>query len=226
MIKVNRKEKPLILIENDKIWTKNYLIAKENYSQNKTLENKKLVEKAEKKYNNKTVKASLKSMFNNKCAFCESNITQVYAGDIEHFRPKSKFPELCFEWKNLLFACSICNGKSNKGDKFPNENEGGILINPVNENPYDFFRFEFDQVTKLFLLIPLNERAETMLKTIKLNREDLAEFRTIELMKIVNLISKIQITEEIINEFSNIFSKKDQYFAFINTIIANIKSKI
>ena len=94
MIKVNRKEKPLILIENDKIWTKNYLIAKENYSQNKTLENKKLVEKAEKKYNNKTVKASLKSMFNNKCAFCESNITQVYAGDIEHFRPKSKFPEL------------------------------------------------------------------------------------------------------------------------------------
>ncbi len=226
MIKVNRKEKPLILIENDKIWTKNYLIAKENYSQNKTLENKKLVEKAEKKYNNKTVKASLKSMFNNKCAFCESNITQVYAGDIEHFRPKSKFPELCFEWENLLFACSICNGKSNKGDKFPNENEGGILINPVNENPYNFFRFEFDQVTKLFLLIPLNERAETMLKTIKLNREDLAEFRTIELMKIVNLISKIQITEEIINELSNIFSKKDQYFAFINTIIANIKSKI
>ncbi|WP_309607946.1 hypothetical protein [Flavobacterium sp.] len=226
MIRVNRLEKPSILVQNAISWTENYLIAKSNYEQNKTPENKNIFEKAEKKYNHETVKTALKSMFHNKCAFCESNITQVYAGDIEHFRPKSKFPEFCFEWENLLFACSVCNGKSNKGDKFPLENEGGFLIDPTEENPSDFFRFEFDQVTKLFLLIPINERGETMLKTVKLNREDLAEFRTTQLMIIVNLISKIEITDEIITEFSTFFSEKDQYFAFIKTIIEKVKSKI
>lgn len=118
MIKVNRLEKPSILVQNATIWTENYLIAKSNYEQDKTSDNKKILENTVIKYNHETVKAALKLMFYDKCAFCESNITQVYVGDIEHFKPKSKFPELCFEWENLLFACSICNGKSNKGDNF------------------------------------------------------------------------------------------------------------
>jgi uncharacterized protein (TIGR02646 family) len=226
MIKVNRTEIPDILLQNANNWTVNYLIAKANYSENNTSENKKLFEKAQKKYNHETVKNALKAMFHNKCAFCESNITQVYAGDIEHFRPKSKFPELCFEWENLLFACSICNGKSNKGDKFPSENEGGLLINPLDENPTDFFRFEYDEITKLFLLIPLNERADTMLKVLKLNRDDLAEFRTSQMMIILELISKIEITEQIVTDFSTFFTEKYQYYAFIKSIIEKIKSNI
>ncbi len=226
MIKVIRTDKPNILIENAEVWKTNHLIAITIYEQNRTLENKKTFETTQKKYNQKEVKTALKKMFYNKCAFCESNITQVYAGDIEHFRPKSKFPDLCFEWENLLLACSICNGKSNKGDKFPSENEGGLLINPLEENPADFFKFEFDSVTGLFLLIPLNIRAETMLKTIKLNRDDLAEFRTKQLMDIVKLLSKIEITNKNISELVAIFSEKNQYYAFIRTIIQKLKSNV
>jgi uncharacterized protein (TIGR02646 family) len=225
MIKVNRTEKPDILLQNANNWTENYLTANANYSENKTPENKKLFEKVEKKYNHETVKTALKLMFHDKCAFCESNITQVYAGDIDHFKPKSKFPELCFKWENLLLTCSICNGKSNKGDKFPLENEGGFLINPVEENPDDFFRFEFDDITKLFLLIPQNERAVTMLKIIKLNRDSLAEFRTRELIKIIEIVSLIENDNEKLKEFIEIFSPKDQYYAFIYEILNKIKAK-
>jgi uncharacterized protein (TIGR02646 family) len=226
MIKVNRTLKPAILEQNATSWTANYLNAKKEFKQNPSPENKKLVETTEKKYNHETVKTALIEMFNGKCAFCESHIIHINYGDIEHFRPKSKFPEFCFEWDNLLLSCSICNGKSNKGNKFPLESEGGFIVNPVEENPNDFFRFEFDENTKLFLLFPKDERAKTTIDTIGLNREKLANIRTKELISIVELISKIEITEMILDKLSECFSDKNQYYAFIKAIIGKVKSKI
>ncbi len=226
MIKVNRTPKPAILEQNATTWTANYLDAKKKFEQNPSPENKKLVETAEKKYNHETVKSALIEMFNGKCAYCESHIIHIDYGDIEHFRPKSKFPVFCFDWDNLLLSCSICNGVSNKSNKFPLESEGGFLINPVIENPNDFFRFEFDENTKLFLLFPKDERAKTTINTIGLNREKLANIRTKELISIVELISKIEVTAMILNELSECFSDKNQYYAFIKAIIEKVKSKI
>ncbi|WP_108809012.1 hypothetical protein [Aquimarina spinulae] len=70
-------------------------------------------------YTHKTVRNKLKKMFHDKCAYCESKITAIYNGDIEHFRPKGKIQEaspskpgyfwLASEWENLLFACPFCN---------------------------------------------------------------------------------------------------------------------
>ncbi len=39
------------------------------------------------------------------CAYCE----ELCKGEVEHFRPKSQFPELVYEWSNWLFACHDCN---------------------------------------------------------------------------------------------------------------------
>jgi uncharacterized protein (TIGR02646 family) len=226
MIKVNRTPKPAILEQNATSWTATYLDAEKKFEQNPSPENKKLVETAEKKYNHETVKSALIEMFNGKCAYCESHIIHINYGDIEHFRPKSKFPEFCFEWDNFLLSCSICNGKSNKGNKFPLESEGDFIVNPVEENPNDFFRFEFDENTRLFLLFPKDERAKTTIDTIGLNREKLANIRTKELISILELISKIEITEMILDELSECFSDKNQYYAFIKAIIEKVKSKI
>ncbi|CAL2088874.1 HNH endonuclease [Tenacibaculum sp. 190524A05c] len=70
-------------------------------------------------YTHKTVRKKLVKMFHGKCAYCESKITAIYNGDIEHFRPKGKIKEaipsrpgyywLASEWENLLFACPFCN---------------------------------------------------------------------------------------------------------------------
>lgn len=70
-------------------------------------------------YSEKSVRKILLKMFNGKCAYCESKITAIYNGDIEHFRPKGKIKEanptkpgyfwLASEWENLLFACPFCN---------------------------------------------------------------------------------------------------------------------
>jgi len=227
MIQVLRNVKPQILQANAETWTTEYLRARNNYADNPTPELKKEVEKLEKKYNHDQVKDALKSMFKKKCAFCESTITHIDYGQIEHFKPKSIYPDQCFEWNNFLLSCAICNGTGSKGNKFPLEAEGGPFINPTTEDPDDFFKFEYDNVLKLFIVYPKNRRAVTMLGIIKLNREDLAERRTKEMFKITMVIDKIiKGDQEKLDDFLNFFSDEDDYYAFIKTIIQKVRSKI
>ncbi len=225
MIQFTRTAKPNVLVQNAENWTTEYLQAKENYNNLKTSESKNILKNIENRYKHIEVKASLKTMFQKKCAFCESHITHIDYGQIEHFKPKSKYPEFCFEWNNFLLSCAICNGKSNKGDKFPLENENGSFINPVDENPNEFFKFEFDEVTNKFLIFPKNERAFTTIKELGLNRENLSEFRTNELSKITFVINEIinKNKEELLDKFISQFSQKDQFYAFIKTIFEKVK---
>lgn len=52
-----------------------------------------------------------------KCAYCESPTSLVAYGDVEHFRPKSKYWWLAYCLENYLPACTICNQKF-KRDEF------------------------------------------------------------------------------------------------------------
>ncbi|HZE84399.1 MAG TPA: HNH endonuclease, partial [Puia sp.] len=60
-------------------------------------------------YSDKTVRELLKKMSHGKCVYCESRITAIYNGDIDHFRPKGRYQWLAADWENLLFACPFCN---------------------------------------------------------------------------------------------------------------------
>ncbi|WP_224240151.1 HNH endonuclease family protein [Hyalangium gracile] len=55
--------------------------------------------------------------------------------DIEHFWPKSEYPEKAFSWTNYLLACSGCNS-NHKREKFPRDEAGApLLIDPTVEDP-------------------------------------------------------------------------------------------
>lgn len=56
-----------------------------------------------------------------KCAYCEAPLTTVSFGDVEHYRPKSKYWWLAYCYENYLVSCQLCNQKF-KGDKFPIKN--------------------------------------------------------------------------------------------------------
>lgn len=72
-----------------------------------------------------------------RCMYCEDS-----AGtDIEHFYPKSDYPERAFGWDNYLLACSTCNSNY-KRDEFPVDDDGGpLLIDPSTEDPFDHLEF-------------------------------------------------------------------------------------
>jgi uncharacterized protein (TIGR02646 family) len=80
----------------------------------------------------------LREMTASHCSFCDGFPLEGHSNEpIEHFRPKSKFPELAFTWENLYYCCEKC--QSTKLEKWDES-----LIAP-DENGYDFFHFfEFD----------------------------------------------------------------------------------
>ena len=107
-------------------------------------------------YGAKDVRKSLEDAYNNKCAYCE---TIDFKPEIEHYRPKTKYKYLCYEWTNLMPACHNCN--HSKSNKFPvineisieefektgmalselNEKEQPHILNPETDNPKEHFKF-------------------------------------------------------------------------------------
>ena len=47
----------------------------------------------------------LADAFSGLCAYCE----KICRGEVDHFRPKSRYPHLVYSWENWLFACHDCN---------------------------------------------------------------------------------------------------------------------
>lgn len=165
MIFVKRTAKPKVLIKNEIKWTMAIKAAK----------TKEQLKKAVEKYKHAEIKQSLLEMFHDKCAFCESKIITVDYGDIEHFQPKSKFPELAVTWANLLLSCKRCNGSSQKSDNWPDPMEGGPLVNPCEESPDKFFEFVYDKKTKVSFVKPKNQRGKVSEHIYGLNKTSLLQ---------------------------------------------------
>lgn len=93
----------------------------------------KLKAKGEKKWDSgfwKNSKEQLLLETFGKCAYCETPTTVVVYGDVEHFRPKSKYWWLAYSYENYLPSCSICNQKYKK-DFFEIDDLGTPMTEPA-----------------------------------------------------------------------------------------------
>ena len=93
------------------------------------------------RYKTPDIQAKLKSLYHNKCAYCENVVEQ---GHVEHFRPKKSYYWLAYSWDNLLYACPTCN--QYKGTVFdisgekavpPKESDDLSGINSWSSQKYD-----------------------------------------------------------------------------------------
>ncbi|KJR40126.1 HNH endonuclease family protein [Candidatus Magnetoovum chiemensis] len=134
-------------------------------------------------------KGALKDASCGKCMYCESKVTHIDFGDVEHIKPKFKYPELEFAWSNLGFVCSKCN--NSKGKKY---DETTPYINPYEEDPDDYV-VAFGSVLWPY---QQNERGQLTIDDIQLNRTDLIERRKERLASITKYIGAWQGTR---NEF-------------------------
>lgn len=126
-------------------------------------------------------KKALEEAAHGKCMYCESKVSHVYFGDIEHIRPKSadKYPELEFEWSNLGYCCARCNNAKN--DKFDSDCP---IIDPYSEDP-NIYLLAFGS---LLLHKTGSERGAITIKTVDLNRSDLVEQRGIRISELQKAI--------------------------------------
>ncbi len=143
-------------------------------------------------YAHKKVKKELIKLQHGKCCFCESEITSVSYGDVEHYRPKGGWIQdaeplntpgyywLSYDWDNLVLSCQICNQQF-KQNYFPLAdnnsralnhtyritNEDPLFIHPVNENPEDYIEFDKHEPKA----INQNTRGAATIKKMGLDRD-------------------------------------------------------
>jgi len=200
---------PQILVEREADWTQELM----DYIQSE----QKVPKTVKSRYNDKNIKNALMAETNDKCAYCESKITHISHGDIEHILPKSKVHDKTFSWDNLTIGCSICN--LNKKDYY---DPSTPLLNPYTDNPEK----------KLIFCGPLifsaagEISAEVTIKILKLDRTELLERRVEHLNNLDPLLKQFQLSENptlkelILNDIKNMY-KSDKEFSLMTEQFVN-----
>jgi uncharacterized protein (TIGR02646 family) len=150
-------------------------------------------------YAHETVKQSLINAQHGKCCFCESKLTHISYGDVEHFRPKAGHCQsddeeimkpgyywLAYSWDNLFLSCQLCNQR-HKRNLFPLADRAGraishihdlgleapLFIDPGTEDPEQFISFREEAP----YAIGDNSRGKETLEGLALRRKELREVR-------------------------------------------------
>jgi len=144
-------------------------------------------------YSDDTVKSALLNTQGEKCCFCESAITHIASGDIEHFRPKAAWRNasnsklnkpgyywLAYTWENLMLSCESCNRRHKKNTfpleseatrcTYPNEDtsqEQPVFIDPYREDPENHISFRAEYPTHK------TRRGSHTIKGLRLDRKEL-----------------------------------------------------
>lgn len=169
MIKLEKLPEPASLTRNKERWTDELLAAILSGDQDD-------INRRKGKYNQTDIKEQLKSETNGKCAYCESKVTVVAHGDIEHITPKSIRPELTFSWENLTFACQKCNGKKSVVEE---------VVDPYLDEVNDHFFFVAQFIRGRTQIGRLTERE------LELNRIELLEDRSDHIKTLADTLEAI-----------------------------------
>lgn len=86
--------------------------------------------------------------FSDKCGYCERqcDLQAEHSGrlpTLDHFRPRSLYPLLTYEWTNWIFSCHQCN-VDYKQDKWPAEGYVDPCASADAERPEHFFDYDED----------------------------------------------------------------------------------
>jgi uncharacterized protein (TIGR02646 family) len=106
-----------------------------------------------------------------RCMYCEDS----HGTDIEHFRPKTPFPQYLFIWPNMLLCCAECGRL--KGQQFPTDaTETPLLIDPTAEDPWDHLDFDPDTGNVVARFLPdenaFSTKGEKTVELLHLDRRE------------------------------------------------------
>ena len=149
-------------------------------------------------YGHEDVKKTLIELQKKCCCFCESRITHISSGDVEHFRPKNGYTQndddqfhkpgyfwLAYDWCNLFYACESCNRRykrnlfplkdiakrCNPRKSFDTSNEEPLFIDPSADDPAKHLGFIGPNI------IFKTMEGDTTIRELRLDRDDLVEMR-------------------------------------------------
>jgi uncharacterized protein (TIGR02646 family) len=130
----------------------------------------------------------LKSMMGERerCMYCLDS----HGTDIEHFWPKTAFPERMFLWPNLLLCCTECGRL--KLNRFPLAEGRPLLIDPTAEDPWLYL--DFDPTTGNIVArfeLDRNDWSPKGLKTVEIFHLDRREALAVGYQRTYHRVSDI-----------------------------------
>ena len=170
-------------------------------------------------YAAKSVKNALVKAQHGKCCFCESQVTHVDYGDVEHFRPKGGFRQkesdplskpgyywLAYDWSNLFLSCALCNQRY-KRNLFPLldrskrarshhddiGDERPLFLNPAEDDPEKHIRFRAETP----YAIGGSRRGKATIAALALDRPELQEMRRRRLAEAMRSLRTVRVLKEL-----------------------------
>jgi len=138
-------------------------------------------------YRDPAVKAHLVAEAHGKCVYCESKITHVYFGDVEHLKPKALYRAEQLDIDNLALACAQCNNA--KRDFWDPHTP---LLNPYVDDPAE----ELVALGFIVARRPGRQRARITIEKLALNRPALVERRKERIELLENLADQYVLAPE------------------------------
>lgn len=177
-----------------------------------------------KRYDSDDVKDLLAKDHYDKCYICERQRTTDF--QIEHLHSQEHYPNERYNWENLFFACSYCNGrKSSFFDGIANPTKEAIeekIVQNLNYNKADFDTNDtseaIQQTIKLLNRIFNGKNAIRRVKEERFFEEFLSKMNNFE--KAINdyLSAPTPETKQVIKELLSI---KEEFLGFKYWIIKN-----
>lgn len=165
MIRLLKGDEPAVLVANKDAWTAEFVAGDDR-----------------RRYAHPEIKDALRTETNQKCAYCESRMEHVSYPNVEHIRPKARFPDQVVEWTNLTLGCTVCN--TNKGDHY---DEDCVLLDPYSDAPEDHLTWFGPMVLEV-----TPDRGRSTITKIGLNRPELLYQRSERIRRAKDLITMIE----------------------------------
>lgn len=184
MIKIEKPAEPKVLADNKVMWTQNLLDAINTYGEYSKIpepEKAKLLTH----YRHRDIQDTLFACSHYKCAFCECIPGEGGNIEVEHFEPKSLYPDLAFEWDNFLPSCRRCNEAKSDSDT-----RTSPIINPANEDPEQLLTYSFLRIKPLSGSGQESKAQETI-DVCNLNCERLYKARSVLMKSITGYIDEL-----------------------------------
>lgn len=171
------------------------------------------------------------------CGYCERPCIRRQPGkpassEVDHFRPRSRFPELAFTWENLIYVCRRCNQA--KGNQFPGKepladlaiaafsnearNYGKRFVDPSEEDGYVNPRDPAERAEAYFVF----NRAGEILPNPDLEDRKWSQarrtIRDLDLNALCNLrISAYELTAEMARMLAGVRTRKAERLAALSS---------
>ncbi|PFA69843.1 hypothetical protein CN378_03485 [Bacillus sp. AFS015802] len=173
-------------------------------------------------YNNKACKKYLRIDFNYECAYCMTHEAESIHGfksfEIDHFKPRSKFPEDPYidKYENLYYSCHICNGE--KSDDWK-----GHLLDPCHDDIYG--KHVSEEMNEKFKLIPVTDEGEDYVNILKLNQKTHRGIRKVRARYQQKINQKIKERKRLLENIKELSEFKQHELTEVLSVLAGLEDE-